>query len=65
MEIYDGRRCLAESRKEPGSLKIGALSEQNKVSSNNQSARGEIHYVRDSDDERPDSDEDPDDDLDI
>lgn len=26
---------------------------------------GEIHYLRDSDDERPDSDEDPDDDLDI
>lgn len=26
---------------------------------------GEIHYIRDSDDEVPDSDEDPDDDLDI
>lgn len=26
---------------------------------------GEIVYIRDSDDERPDSDEDPDDDLDI
>jgi elongator complex protein 5 len=29
------------------------------------SGLGEIHYLRDSDDERPDSDEDPDDDLDI
>jgi hypothetical protein len=28
-------------------------------------AKGEIHYFRDSDDEQPDSDEDPDDDLDI
>lgn len=26
---------------------------------------GEVHYVRDSDEELPDSDEDPDDDLDI
>ena len=30
-----------------------------------QSEMGEINYLRDSDDERPDSDEDPDDDLDI
>lgn len=29
------------------------------------SSKGEIIYLRDSDDERPDSDEDPDDDLDI
>lgn len=29
------------------------------------SSIGEIVYIRDSDDERPDSDEDPDDDLDI
>jgi len=29
------------------------------------SSKGEIIYLRDSDDEMPDSDEDPDDDLDI
>lgn len=34
-------------------------------SGSSQGAVGEIHYLRDSDDERPDSDEDPDDDLDI
>lgn len=65
IDIYDGRRSLAESQKEPSSIKTGGLSDQNKLSSNNHSERGEIHYVRDSDDEQPDSDEDPDDDLDI
>lgn len=32
---------------------------------NDDSSKGEIIYFRDSDDEMPDSDEDPDDDLDI
>ncbi|KAJ3683988.1 hypothetical protein LUZ61_013152 [Rhynchospora tenuis] len=64
IEIYDGRRSLTESQKDPTSTKIGGLSEQ-KRSNNNNSEKGEIHYLRDSDDEQPDSDEDPDDDLDI
>lgn len=32
---------------------------------NDESSKGEIIYFRDSEDEMPDSDEDPDDDLDI
>ncbi|KAJ4755724.1 Elongator complex protein 5 [Rhynchospora pubera] len=64
IEIYDGRRSLSESQNDPSSIKIGGLSEQ-KRSNNNKSEKGEIHYIRDSDDEQPDSDEDPDDDLDI
>ena len=35
------------------------------LQANENSSKGEIIYLRDSDDERPDSDEDPDDDLDI
>ena len=38
-------------------------TEKSQVTEN--SSIGEIVYFRDSDDERPDSDEDPDDDLDI
>ncbi|WVY90421.1 hypothetical protein V8G54_035935 [Vigna mungo] len=56
IQIYDGRRSLEESN-----------SEANPISSSKKedSAMGEIIYFRDSDDEMPDSDEDPDDDLDI
>ena len=35
------------------------------LQANENSSKGEIIYLRDSDDESPDSDEDPDDDLDI
>ncbi|KAH9308830.1 hypothetical protein KI387_036741, partial [Taxus chinensis] len=67
IHIYDGRK---------GSIgwKASPLSDSQVVTRNSDIAasisskegvRGEIHYVRDSDDEAPDSDEDPDDDLDI
>ncbi|CAJ2652512.1 unnamed protein product [Trifolium pratense] len=56
IQIYDGRRSLEESSGE------GAPISRCK---NEDSALGEIIYFRDSDDEMPDSDEDPDDDLDI
>eukprot|EP00250_Pteridium_aquilinum_P033583 c587_g1_i1 orf=164-1276(+) len=36
-----------------------------KLTVDNESKSGQVEYLRDSDDERPDSDEDPDDDLDI
>ncbi|XP_028807179.1 elongator complex protein 5 isoform X2 [Neltuma alba] len=56
IQIYDGRRSLEdyniEAKHTSGSKKVG-------------SGTGEIIYYRDSDDEMPDSDEDPDDDLDI
>ncbi|KAK4260597.1 hypothetical protein QN277_003690 [Acacia crassicarpa] len=56
IQIYDGRRSLedynAEAKQTSGGKKGG-------------SGTGEIIYYRDSDDEMPDSDEDPDDDLDI
>ena len=59
MQIYDGRRSLADSKHE---RPVAAME---KVQTNEDSGRGEIIYFRDSDDEMPDSDEDPDDDLDI
>ncbi|KAL2897043.1 Elongator complex protein 5 [Bienertia sinuspersici] len=43
----------------------GVATEAEKSGMTENSSRGEIIYLRDSDDERPDSDEDPDDDLDI
>ena len=43
----------------------GMTVEAEKPPVSENSGRGEIVYIRDSDDERPDSDEDPDDDLDI
>ncbi|KAJ6822492.1 elongator complex protein 5 isoform X1 [Iris pallida] len=60
IQIYDGRQSLSEGKKDiplmqPSSMK---MNESN-------CGKGEILYVRDSDDETPDSDEDPDDDLDI
>ncbi|XP_054810395.1 elongator complex protein 5 [Prosopis cineraria] len=56
IQIYDGRRSLEDyniEAKDTSSGKKGC------------SGMGEIIYYRDSDDEMPDSDEDPDDDLDI
>ncbi|KAL0350319.1 UNVERIFIED_CONTAM: Elongator complex protein 5 [Sesamum radiatum] len=55
IQIYDGRKSLNDDKAEPQNNSV------QKVDSN----RGEIIYFRDSDDEMPDSDEDPDDDLDI
>lgn len=57
IEIYDGRKSLAKG-KETEPFSTGGLQ-------TNESNKGEIIYFRDSDDEMPDSDEDPDDDLDI
>ncbi|KAA8547794.1 hypothetical protein F0562_004223 [Nyssa sinensis] len=59
IQIYDGRRSLDESTTE-----IKSVSAE-KLQTNEDSGKGEIIYYRDSDDEMPDSDEDPDDDLDI
>lgn len=55
-QIYDGRKSLDE-----GKFDLQHTSAEKEDSS----GRGEIIYFRDSDDEMPDSDEDPDDDLDI
>lgn len=57
-QIYDGRRSLMDGQN-------GMTVEAEKPPVSENSGRGEIVYIRDSDDERPDSDEDPDDDLDI
>ncbi|XP_022143442.1 elongator complex protein 5 isoform X2 [Momordica charantia] len=59
IQIYDGRRSLTESKEDDKPL---LTSEKGKDEG---SGKGEIVYFRDSDDERPDSDEDPDEDLDI
>ncbi|KAG0575986.1 hypothetical protein KC19_5G046100 [Ceratodon purpureus] len=64
--IYDGRPDTLDSDFEKLGINRGYAKET--VIQNiepTQGAVGEIHYLRDSDDERPDSDEDPDDDLDI
>ncbi|MQM01190.1 hypothetical protein Taro_033940 [Colocasia esculenta] len=64
IHIYDGRRSHQEAQKDPHPTTLPApgISE---ISKNMGGGKGEIHYLRDSDDEMPDSDEDPDDDLDI
>ncbi|KAL8117986.1 elongator complex protein 5 isoform X1 [Apium graveolens] len=59
IEIYDGRKSLTEEN-----LAVKP-SNVEKIQTNMASGRGDIIYFRDSDDEMPDSDEDPDDDLDI
>ncbi|KDP32961.1 hypothetical protein JCGZ_12992 [Jatropha curcas] len=59
IQIYDGRRSLTENNNEATFASTGNLQR------NEASGGGEIIYFRDSDDEKPDSDEDPDDDLDI
>ncbi|XP_023770943.1 elongator complex protein 5 [Lactuca sativa] len=56
VQIYDGRKSLTEVKHESNGEN---LKKQEEIE------RGEIIYFRDSDDEMPDSDEDPDDDLDI
>ncbi|MED6181059.1 hypothetical protein PIB30_015976 [Stylosanthes scabra] len=56
IQIYDGRRSLEDSKNEATPISGGKKED---------SGRGEIIYYRDSDDEMLDSDEDPDDDLDI
>ncbi|KAJ4961374.1 hypothetical protein NE237_021284 [Protea cynaroides] len=61
VQIYDGRQSLPEGQKDAMMLASTGKSTQKEPVS----GMGEIHYVRDSDDELPDSDEDPDDDLDI
>ncbi|XP_006653258.1 elongator complex protein 5-like [Oryza brachyantha] len=61
IRIYDGRRSLPEDQRDPNLTASALLDEVPKSAT----PKGEIHYIRDSDDEQPDSDEDPDDDLDI
>ncbi|KAL6867318.1 hypothetical protein ACP4OV_015342 [Aristida adscensionis] len=63
IRIYDGRRSLPEAQQDPYLAAPALLTEIKAWKSG--TAKGEIHYIRDSDDEQPDSDEDPDDDLDI
>ncbi|XP_051141527.1 elongator complex protein 5 [Andrographis paniculata] len=58
IQIYDGRKSLSEDGNDTN-------LQQHSVVENSDSSKGEIIYFRDSDDEMPDSDEDPDDDLDI
>lgn len=58
IQIYDGRKAVTDN-------KVEALPVSNMKSQMNEESKGEIIYFRDSDDEMPDSDEDPDDDLDI
>ena len=63
IHIYDGRRSLPEAQQD-SNLTASALLDEVKFPKS-AAPKGEIHYFRDSDDEQPDSDEDPDDDLDI
>lgn len=58
IEIYDGRKSQGDDQN-------GTTHVSSKKSETSESCKGEIIYFRDSDDEMPDSDEDPDDDLDI
>lgn len=55
IQIFDGRRSLNED----------TLVSTQSLQTDGNSDKGQIIYFRDSDDEMPDSDEDPDDDLDI
>ncbi|CAK9150693.1 unnamed protein product [Ilex paraguariensis] len=59
IHIYDGRRSVDGSKIENKDTPV------EKLQMTEDSGRGDIIYFRDSDDEMPDSDEDPDDDLDI
>ncbi|KAK1576389.1 hypothetical protein EZV62_005023 [Acer yangbiense] len=59
IQIYDGRRSISENKNEETLVSTG------KLQTDEDTGKGEIIYFRDSDDEMPDSDEDPDDDLDI
>lgn len=60
IQIYDGRRSFSESKDDNNTPLM-----TNEKGNDDGSGKGEIVYFRDSDDEMPDSDEDPDDDLDI
>ncbi|GKV16788.1 hypothetical protein SLEP1_g27379 [Rubroshorea leprosula] len=60
IQIYDGQKSLAEGKHE-----TAFVSARKSETNEDYDGRGEIIYFRDSDDEMPDSDEDPDDDLDI
>lgn len=60
VQIYDGRRSLSV-----GQTDLTTPELTTEKSTKTDQGKGEIHYFRDSDDEHPDSDEDPDDDLDI
>eukprot|EP00897_Mesotaenium_endlicherianum_P004884 jgi/Mesen1/4423/ME000225S03414 len=62
VRIYDGRQAGALERL---SARGDRRKEEAPDAPSISSLGGEIHYLRDSDDEMPDSDEDPDDDLDI
>ncbi|KAK9115000.1 hypothetical protein Syun_021797 [Stephania yunnanensis] len=61
IQIYDGRRSLPLNKNDSTT----SVSVLEKLQAESAQGKGEIHYLRDSDDELPDSDEDPDDDLDI
>lgn len=67
LQIYDGRKGISTWRASPvsDSHPVNTDSNFDSFNASKESGRGEIHYVRDSDDEALDSDEDPDDDLDI
>ncbi|CAM8968620.1 unnamed protein product [Rhodiola kirilowii] len=60
IQIYDGRKSQQERTRVIASLLLRRLGQTGESV-----RKGEIIYFRDSDDEMPDSDEDPDDDLDI
>lgn len=60
VQIYDGRRLRSV-----GQTDLTTPELTTEKSTKTDQGKGEIHYLRDSDDELPDSDEDPDDDLDI
>ncbi|XP_024375976.1 elongator complex protein 5 [Physcomitrium patens] len=64
--IYDGRPDPVDSQfRKLGLSRNPSKDNDSQNLGSSQGVVGEIHYLRDSDDERPDSDEDPDDDLDI
>ncbi|KAL5726096.1 hypothetical protein ACHQM5_009166 [Ranunculus cassubicifolius] len=62
VQIYDGRRSLSTGMSNLSTQEL--TTERWRIEKSDQ-GKGEIHYFRDSDDELADSDEDPDDDLDI
>ncbi|KAG0469057.1 hypothetical protein HPP92_018385 [Vanilla planifolia] len=63
IQLYGGRRPSMEESRMDLHLQLDSLSVEKEAQ--REQSKGEIHYLRDSDDEQPDSDEDPDDDLDI
>lgn len=67
VRIYDGRQSMLQRGGHWGkhSMLKPLESSEGFDEAAAQAEPGTIHYVRDSDDEAPDSDEDPDDDLDI